>query len=74
MQCTMTSTIIVQCTMPPLNLRARDSRGKRPPDTEAEVVEPDERGDPVAGGRAEDVWKVDPGTAAKDTAKPNDYG
>ena len=48
--------------------RGKDSRGKRPPDTETEIVVPDAGGVPAAVGRAEVLRIDEPGTAANDTA------
>jgi len=51
----------------PRGKEVKDLRGKRPPDTKADVAAPVVGGEPVAEGRAEELWIVDPGTAAKDT-------
>src|ERR1700674_4480268 len=49
-----------------------DSRGKRPPNPEAQKVAPAVEGIPQAAGRPEVQWTADPGTAANDTLQVPD--
>jgi hypothetical protein len=46
---------------------SKDSRGKPPPNPEAQKVAPAAEGIPEAAGGPEVQWTADPGTAANDT-------